>query len=272
MSSRPDEHALADVLSRFAGALRSRAPETDVAARDLASCIVDDGLSPESRVQVYRNNARAMFAGALERTFPVLKRRVGDAYFRQLGDEYRAQHPSRSGDLHWVGERFADWLRARLAGTEFAWLSDLADLEWACEESLVAEQLPSLGKNALAAISPEKVADIVLGLQPGTRLVSSAFPIWSVWQANQSEEPAGPVDPSVGPEHVVVGCGEDGLVLHSLPADQFAFVSALASGASLSVALESSGLDVERLPGVLAWLFGEGLVASLRDPREEVAP
>jgi hypothetical protein len=269
--SLPEEASLEVLLSRFAAALRSHGSESSDAVREMASHVVGDGLAPEARIQVYRNNVHAMFVGALERTYPVLRRRVGDAYFHQLAVEYRAQHPSRSGDLHWVGKQFAPWLRTRLAGTDYAWLADLAELEWACEEALVAEQRPALEKAVLAAIAPECVADVMVGLQPGARFASSTFPIWSVWQANQSDEPGAPVDPATGSQQVVVCCGTDGLVLHSLPADQFAFVSALASGATLSGALESSGLDVERLPGVLSWLFGEGLVTALSMAREDGA-
>lgn len=271
MSWQPDQPSLADLLSRFAAVLRSHRSESGAATRELAACVIDDGLAPESRVQVYRNNVRAIFVSALERTFPVLRRRVGDAYFEQLAIEYRTRHPSRSGDLHWIGERFAPWLRTRLAGTGYEWLGDLAELEWACEESLVAEQLPAIEKAALAAIAPEKLADVRLVLQPGTRLVRSSFPVWSVWRANQPDAQGDPVDASIGPQQVVVNCGEDGLVLHSVPADQFAFVNALASGATLAAALEYSRLDLACLPDVLAWLFAQGLVTSVDEPREEAA-
>ena len=64
-------------------------------------------------------------------------------------------------------------------------------------------------------------------------------------------------------------CGDTGPVLHSLPEEQFLFVAALAGGGSLGSAVESSALDVQALPGMLAWLFGEGFVTSLRIPASE---
>jgi hypothetical protein len=63
----------------------------------------------------------------------------------------------------------------------------------------------------------------------------------------------------------VVTCGDEGPVLHCLPAEHCEFVAALAAGAALGDALEASGLAVDQLPGVLAWLFGDGLVVALRD-------
>jgi hypothetical protein len=268
VGSQPDRPSLAELQGRFAAALGARGAEADAAVVDLAGLVVDDGLSPASRVQVYRNNVRALFTAALERTFPVLRRRVGDAYFQRLALEYRAEHPSRSGDLHWVGEAFPRWLAARVASTDFTWLGDLARLEWACEEALVAERRPPLEPDALARVAPERLGDIGLVLQPGLRLVSSPFPIWSVWQANQPGAPGDPVDPGLGPQHVAVTCASDGLVLHSIARDQFLFVAALVAGDALGQALEASALDVEQLPGVLAWLFGEDLVTALRNPVE----
>jgi hypothetical protein len=271
VTSRPDAPTLADLQARFGAALRSTGADADVAVGALAECIVDDGLAPASRVQVYRNNSRAMFEGALERTYPVLKRRVGEDYFRGLAREYRVDHPSRNGDLHWIGQAFASWLEPRLAGSEYEWLVDLARLEWACEEALVSPRRPALDASQLAEVAPDTLADVGLGLQPSLRVVRSEYPVWSVWRENQPGEPGKPIDLSQGAQHVVVTCGDDGLVLHSLPAQQFGFVAALAAGAPLGDALEASGLDVDRLPGVLAWLFSDGLVVALREPGEGIA-
>ena len=144
MNSPPEAATLSDLQGRFAAALREPGPQSEVAIRLLAECIVDDGLAPARRLQVYRNNARAMFEGALERTYPVLRRQVGDERFAALARRYRAEHPSRSGDLHWVGEKFAPWLAARVAADGGEWLAELARLEWACEEAMVSARLPPL--------------------------------------------------------------------------------------------------------------------------------
>jgi hypothetical protein len=271
VNSPPEAATLAHLQGRFAAALRESGSASDAAVRQLADCIVDDGLEPARRVQVYRNNARAMFEGALERTYPVLRRHVGDEQFAVLAQSYRAEHPSRSGDLHWVGEEFASWIAPRLGANGQAWLADLARLEWACEEAIVAARLPPLAPAELARVAPETLADVGLVLQPCLRTVSSPFPVWSAWRAGQLECAAVPVDLALGAQHVVVTCGDTGLVLHSLPEDQFLFVTALAGGAPLGSAVEAAALDVEALPGMLAWLFGEGLVTALRIPTNENA-
>jgi hypothetical protein len=271
VTSPPDTPTLASLQARFGAALRSSGADADAAIDALAKCIVDDGLAPASRVQVYRNNSRAMFEGALERTYPVLRRRVGEPYFLGLAREYRVRHPSRNGDLHWIGREFASWLERHLAGSDYEWLVDLARLEWACEEVLVSPRRPALDASQLARVAPDTLADVGLELQPCLRFVRSEYPVWSVWRENQPAEAGNPVDLSQGAQHIVVTYGDEGLALHSLPADQFDFVASLAAGAPLGEALEASCLDVDRLPGVLAWLFSDGLVVELREPGEGIA-
>jgi hypothetical protein len=263
VNSPPDLLPLAELQARFAAALHAGAAQPDARATALAECIVDDGLAPAARVQAYLNNVRAMFEGALARTYPVLRRRVGEDYFARLAAEYRQAHPSRSGDLHWTGRHFPGWIASRMAGTDYAWLADLARLEWACEEALVSEWLPAAPADSLARLPPEERAGALLSLEPGLRTVSSAFPVWSVWQANQPESPGDVVDPSLGPQQVVVAPDADGLVLHLLPADQFHFVEQLAAGSTLEDALDASTLPIERLGETLAWLFGAGLVTGV---------
>jgi hypothetical protein len=266
VNSPHESPSLTELQTRFASALRASGKQPDADAAALEACIVNDGLAPEARVQVYRNNVRAMFTGALERTYPVLRRRVGAGHFAKLAAEYRCDHPSRSGDLHWIGKRFPEWIGTRMVGTAYAWLADLARLEWACEEVLVSEWLPPAPADSLARLPPGQLAGVRLALQPGLRTVSSNFPVWSVWQANQPGSPGDTVDPSRGPEHVVLAADPTGLVLHLLPANRYRFVEQLMAGRTLEDALEASALPVERLGETLAWLFAAGLVTDVAPP------
>jgi Putative DNA-binding domain len=262
VNSPPEPANLASLQARFGAALRGPSAGT-VDDPALIAAIVDDGLEPGARLNLYRNNAGAMFTGALERSFPVLARRVGEGYFHRLAAEYRAVHPSRSGDLHWIGRDFPAWLAGHLAGSEYDWLADLARLEWACEEVLVAAGLPAISTDALGAIAPEELAALRFRLQPALRCISSPFPVWSVWRANQPDQAGEAVAPDRGAEHVVVTRAEDRSALHLRPEAEVRFIAALASGACLQDALESSSLRVEDLAQALAWLFQNGLVVAL---------
>ena len=255
--------SLPELQARFAAALRG-----DLAA--LASQVSDGGVDAAGRASIYRNNARAMFEDALERTYPVLRRRVGDDYFRQLARGYRARHPSRSGDLHWIGERFPGYVADAETGTGYEWLAELAALEWACETALVARQEPAVGADALTGIQPEQLAATRFRLQPSLRCVASSFPVLDVWRANQPGADGAPVDLTRGAQCVAVSCRADGLELRELSPPVLEFFRLLQGEATLGEALDRSRIPVERLPEALALLFEAGLVTAVQRAVPEV--
>ena len=263
MNSPPEPTSLAQLQERFAAALRAPGHGSATADPSLIAEIADDGLAPAARLNLYRNNARAMFVGALERSYPVIVRRVGDGYFHRLAADYRAAHPSRSGDLHWIGSNFPAWLAVHLAESDYEWLADLARLEWACEEVLIAADSPAISIEALGGVAREALPEVRLRLQPALRCVSSAYPVWSVWRANQPDQPGSAVASDRGGEHVVVARTDNRPVLHLRPEAEVRFVAALSAGAGLQEALENSSLPVEDLPPALAWLFQNDLVVAL---------
>jgi len=234
--------------------------------RSFAAALRDPAVAcavlPPANLAVYRNNASITFRETLERTFPVVHRRVGEDYFRQLAAHYRQRFPSRHGDLHWVGRDFATFLHEHLAGTDYAWLADLAQLEWLRTESAVAAELRPIGAEALASIAPEALERLKFGLQPSVRLFSSPFPVFSVWEANQAEI-APPVDQSMGPEAGMTLQRRGFPEVRKLDAAAVSFLSSLQSGFTLGDAVSSAGLDGQALTRLLAMLFAEELVGSL---------
>ena len=261
--------SLRDLQAGFAAALRVDAPaaaaaDNDAAQRAFVPAIVGGTFEPRERLQVYRNNSRAMFDGALERTYPVLLRRVGEDYFHQLAHGYRARHPSRSGDLHWVGRHFPEFLAEHLEGGGYEWLAQLATLEWACECALVAAGEPAVGVEVLAGLGAGALASTCLSLQPSLHCISASVPVLDVWQANQPGGDGRPVDLARGGQCVLVSCGDAGLELREVGAGTLEFVRQLQAGAPLAAALGHSGLPDHAFAGALALLFEAGLVTGAR--------
>lgn len=234
--------------------------------RSFAAALRDPAVAcavvPPANLAIYRNTARAAFLGALELTFPVVRRRVGDDYFRQLAAHYRDRSPSRSGDLHWAGRDFAAFLDEHLGGGDYAWLADLARLEWSRAECAVAAVLPAMPATALARFSVEEFEHLVFGLQPSLKLHSSSYPVVTIWLANQAEN-APPVDQSVGSEYGMVLPRIDHVEVRHINERAFSFLSALQSGLPLGDAMTRSNLEAEVLAGELEFIFSQGLVNSL---------
>lgn len=217
------------------------------------------------RFDTYRNNAWQFFATALEQTYPVLQRRVGREFFRQLAREYRASHPSKSGDLHWVGAEYAEWLESRMAGSGYEWLADLARLEWAVAEASVAAVSPAASLAELAQFDADALTELRLTLQPSVRLVASAYPVWSVWQANQHDD-AEPIDLDAGGEHCVIACIDERPAVYRINEVDFRVIERLTRGETLGAALDAAGTDPAALGRVLGWAFAEDLVAGVVSP------
>lgn len=219
-------------------------------------------VSPPANLSVYRNNSSITFRVALERTFPVVRKRVGEDFFRQLAHHYRDRFPSHSADLHWAGERFAEFLDEHLGGGDFAWLADLARLEWLREIASLQNELPSIGVDALANYRSEQLDQLLFGLQPALHLHTSSFPVFSVWQANQVDN-APPVDQSIGAEHGMVRPRVNSVEVRLLEPRLFSYLCALASGATLGEAVTTAGLDEASLLSALGFLFSENLVRTV---------
>lgn len=255
-------HGLRDLQAAFAALLDAR--ELAVSSPPPVTMLADGGDVPvAARVAVYRNNTRAFFRTALERSYPVLRRRVGDDAFGQLAAAYRDQHPSRRGDLHWVGEAFPGWLATRFAESEYEWLADLGRLEWACEEAVAAAVRPPLQAEALAAVPADRLERLRFEFQPALRLVASRWPVWSVWQANQGDADPLTVDLQQGGEHCAVTSADDRAAVYRLEAADFALLRLLVDGLALGPATATLDADAARLQTVLGWAFAEGQVTGL---------
>ena len=226
--------SLRELQLRFVAALYEG---TDAVA---VPCIEGDAADGAARLAVYRNNLREGFIKTLALEFPVVERLVGEAFFRRTALDYQLQHPSRHGDLTHVGEPFAEYLRGRFGAGEYAWLPDVAALEWALQEVAVAAGAPGLDVAALAGVPPHRYQDLVFEPHPATRLIDSPFPVVRIWQTNQPDAPAESVDLDAGGDHVLVRRRGDELEFVRLTIADFTFARMLARRTPLGLATDAS--------------------------------
>lgn len=240
--------SLRELQYSFAAALRDRRVTCPVA--------------PLANLDVYRNHEENQFRTVLGLSFPVVRRRVGDDYFRQLAHHYRLAHPSGSGDLQWLGQNFADFLRVHLAGGEYAWLADLAQLEWLRELAAIGRPLPEVDPGRLSNMAPEELEHLRFRLQPTLWMFESRFPIFSVWSANQATD-APPVDQSLRNEQGVILGRDDSVVVVPLARSLFDFLVAIRADRTLGEAMSAAHLDEPGLLQALRFVFSEGLACGL---------
>jgi hypothetical protein len=227
--------SLRELQTRFAASVFGEAPER------MTPWIRPQGIDPLDRIGIYRNNLQQGFLKTLALEFPVIQRLVGAEYFRQLALAFLTRHPSTSGDLHHVGAPFPAFLGQQFAGTRYCYFADVAALEWACQECLVAEERASLDPRLLHVVPPGAYATLCFGLHPAVRLLRSDFPIVRIWEVNQAGY-AGDnlVDLDAGADLTLVRRAAHGIDIRRIGAGDFQLLTALAGGQSLAQALEAS--------------------------------
>ena len=263
--------SLRDTQATVAAAL---AGDTDAAAR----LVFTAGLAPAERLAIYANNSWMAFFGALRLEFPAVERLGGTDWFRCVARDYRAAHPSRAGNLHHVGAAFPGFFAARMRGTRYEVIADVAQLEWAYQEVLVAADAQPFAITALAGVAPERYGELEFELQDACRLVASPYPIHAIWRTNRE---APEVQPAVGAggggelDTIDLGAGADHLLVrrvglevevHRLDAATFGWLEALACGTPLQRAVDAAlaidaGFDLDR---ALARCVALGLLAGGR--------
>jgi hypothetical protein len=253
---------LAELQHRFADAILAGADRAPAFA-------IAGSANPAERVAIYRRTVRTNYRNALAATYPVVRTLAGERFFDAAVDHFVEAHPSRGGDLNVYGDAFGAFLAGYAPARERPHLPDIARLEWAIDEANRAADSPRAPKRVLEAmngVAPERLPALRLSLDPSCRLVDSAFPVFSIWQANQPGNDCR-VAPDLGPQRVLVRRDPDGVTLSHVSPAVFAWLSALAAGESMAAALEhalgaDAGFD---LGNALHTHIGEGTIAGVGD-------
>ena len=196
-------------------------------------------LPIESLVSVYRNNSRATLRSALAASYPVIQKLVGPDFFDYLADRYARDFPLRCGDLRAFGQYLPEFLSRFEPISTLPYAVDVARLERAYRDVLYA--VPMAGTSSLfsRSSSADRLANLRFKLAPACRLVRSAFPVFSIWKANQEGCPG---DQSItlneGPQSVMIARPTSEVELWRLDAADAEFVRILAHGEKLGTAVE----------------------------------
>lgn len=242
----------------------------------ILDCTVDDAPGARARLAIHANHFRITLIEALQATFPVVDRLVGEECFTALARRYVLRVPPRRPCLFEYGESFPRFLGAQPEVCPLAYLADVARLEWAINRAAHAEDVPALDAAAVAGCVGRATGEFILGLDPACRLIGSPWPIDRIWQAHQATCGAiEPVDLDAGGVLLLVyrevghreaghrEAGEVGWLRVNAPA--FAFVGSLLADGRLRKACALAGaIDPAFDAGsLLAVLIEGGAVVSI---------
>lgn len=250
-------NALLDFQRRFAATLLTS--DSDAAARSFAT-----EVGNEAGLTVHINNVRASLRRALESTFPVTLRLVGDAFFAVMADRFIVAHPPRHGWLSAYGDVLPSCIATFPAASTLPYLADVAALEWSRHCAAQAPAAPVLDLAGLSAFTAEALVDRSLPLHPAAALIASAYPVLEIWNAHQqSMEHDYRIDLDSGPTHLLVCRPQRHVEIHELTAGEHALLTALRDGHRLEAsgrAAWNADADFD-LAASLARLVGVGAFA-----------
>jgi len=231
----------------------------------LAGVIAGDGLGHAARLDVYRNNTTLLLREALAANFPVVSELVGEDFFAQLARAFLRGHPPSSPCLFEYGEAFPDFIASDPAAAELPYLPDVARLEWAWNEAFHAHNTPALTASALGTVAPEDYPHLVFAPHPALRMVSSPYPIYTIWALHQPDaDPDATVDLAQGGETVMVTRPETNAQVCVTSTGAAIFTDRLRAGENLADAFAMAAEMDPAFDGgaVIAQLLTQGALAT----------
>ena len=171
--------ALHEVQAAFRRAILTGDTDT------FCALVAADGLAPEERLGVYRNNVFASLTAVLRETFPAVCRLVDEHFFAYAAHEFICRHPPECAVLAEYGGRFPDFLAAFAPCRELVYLADVARLEWLMKVAANAAHADPIAAMTLGDVAAEDAPRLTLQLHPSFGFVASRWPIDRIWRANR---------------------------------------------------------------------------------------
>jgi hypothetical protein len=143
-----------------------------------------DGPRLARGLQAYRANAGMQAERSLAAAYPTLQQLIGEESFAALARHHWQLSPPERGDLGSWGGTLAGFIADAPSLAAEAYLADVARLDWAVHGAASAadDEAPVAGLELLASTDLEGLR---LLPRPGTALVASAHPVWSIWWAHR---------------------------------------------------------------------------------------
>ena len=196
--------------------------------QELAEAILGRNADAPWGVRVYRNNVFGNLAGALANAYPIVRKIVGEDFFKAMAHEYTRQHPSWSGDLNEHGARLPGFLASFPYTQDLPYLPDVAHMEW-------------VAHIAHFAADAEPTGELPFKLAPGTTPMRSDWPLARLWEVHQDGYHGEiSVDFVPGPHRILVYRPEWRVEVRPISLGEYRFIAGAGRGEPLGELLEAA--------------------------------
>lgn len=209
-----------------------------------------DGTPASKRFNIYRNNVAVGLTEALETAFPVVRKLVGDTFFRAMAGVYLRKHPPKSPLMMFYGDAMPVFLRRFEPAKSVPYLPDIATLELALRHAYHAADASPIDATALAARAPDALMTTRMRIAAAVQVITSNYPIHAIYRANTLADAPRPV---MQPEAVLITRPGFDPEIHLVSAATAKCIVAMAAGQSLgeTMALAGEALDIGATLGLL---------------------
>ena len=200
-----------------------------------AGVIGPRGKAAVKRYNVYRNNVTVSLIDALAAIYPAVQRITGVEFFRAMARFHVHARPPTSPLLFEYGRDFPAFIEAYEYAQDILWLADVARIERAWLDAYHAMDARSLASDALAAVPPDRLGELVFTPHPAARILRSPYPAVAIFVMNRSEGPVAPLRSSAAEDALITRPGMEVTVRH-LPPGGAVFFTSLIAGRPLAAA------------------------------------
>jgi hypothetical protein len=218
-----------------------------------------DGAPAQKRFDVYRNNVAVSLSDALETAFPVVRKLVGDEFFRAMAGVYLRKHPPKTPLMMYYGDAMPQFLGRFGPTKSIGYLPDIARIELALRHAYHAADETPVAADALTAIAPDALMCAKLRVAPAVQTVVSDFPIAAIYRANTDDTAPKPI---MQPEAVLITRATFDPQIHTINAAGAACVKALQKGQPLGQAMATSDATLD-LGAVLGLLLAQSAITEI---------
>lgn len=227
----------------------------------LQSRLCDGGISPERRVQIYRNAYASRLVEVLQALLPQTAAWLGAEVFEAGASAYVAEHPPAHWRLDAYGLDFGDWL----VGQDPDWrpAADLARLEAALRRAFDGPDSAVVTAAALRTLAPADWMQRVVHFVPVCEWLTVSAGTLAAWHALRAGERPAPPRADEPTITVMVWRRAGQTFFRSLEPELAALATLLKAGEPFAAASLGSGLDPARAAAALHEWIGDALIASI---------
>ncbi len=218
-----------------------------------------DGTPATKRYDVYRNNVAVSLSDALEAAFPVVRKLVGEDFFRAMSGVYLRMHPPASPLMMFYGEAMPQFLTRFDPVKHLSYLPDIAKLELAMRQSYHAADADPIDANAIGAVAPTDLMGLRMTFAPSTTMIKSDHPVYGIYLSNTDTSAPKPV---TQPECVLVTRPQFDPQIHAISAADATCIESLIAGQPLGVAMTNAGAELD-LGALLGLLLQQSTITQL---------